>query len=144
MHFEGFSLVFYIEVNDMSDFLKLVGEQLRIIRVSKGLSQEEVAEKTGKLGFSKGRISNIEHGQSNITLSTLEMLMKALDIAPEELFNFQKLSGVTDIEEKNLMLDIHRSLLRERDLDEVKYVVRITKDFLNTVDAQSKKNSTNG
>ena len=31
----------------MSDFLKLVGEQLRIIRVSKGLSQEEVAEKRG-------------------------------------------------------------------------------------------------
>lgn len=125
----------------MSDFLKLVGEQLRIIRLSKGLSQEEVAERTGKLGFSKGRVSNIEHGQSNITLSTLETLMKALDIPPEELFNFQKLSGVTDIEEKNLMLDIHRSLLRERNLDEVKYVVRITKDFLDTIDSQSKKNS---
>ncbi|NOG29836.1 helix-turn-helix domain-containing protein [Lysinibacillus fusiformis] len=128
----------------MSDFLKLVGEQLRIIRLSKGLSQEEVAERTGKLGFSKGRVSNIEHGQSNITLSTLEILMKALDIPPEEIFNFQKLSGVTDIEEKNLMLDIHRSLLRERNLDEVKYVVRITKDFLNTIDSQSKKNSPNG
>ncbi|AMO32081.1 helix-turn-helix domain-containing protein [Lysinibacillus sp. fkY74-1] len=128
----------------MSDFLKLVGEQLRIIRLSKGLSQEEVAERTGKLGFSKGRVSNIEHGQSNITLSTLETLMKALDIPPEELFNFQKLSGVTDIEEKNLMLDIHRSLLRERNLDEVKYVVRITKDFLDTIDSQSKKNSPNG
>lgn len=144
MHFQGFSLAFYIEVIHMSDFLKLVGEQLRIIRVSKGLSQEEVAERTGKLGFSKGRVSNIEHGQSNITLSTLETLMKALDIAPEELFNFQKLSGVTDIEEKNLMLDIHRSLLRERNLDEVKYVVRITKDFLDTIDSQSKKNSSNG
>ncbi len=108
-----------------------------------GLSQEEVAEKTGKLGFSKGRISNIEHGQSNITLSTLETLMKALDIAPEELFNFQRLSGVTDIEEKNLVLDIHRSVLRERNLDEVKYVVRITKDFLDTIDSQSKKNSSN-
>ncbi|QTB22028.1 helix-turn-helix transcriptional regulator [Lysinibacillus sphaericus] len=102
----------------MSDFLKLVGEQLRIIRLSKGLSQEEVAERTGKLGFSKGRVSNIEHGQSNITLSTLETLMKALDI--------------------------HRSLLRERNLDEVKYVVRITKDFLDTIDSQSKKNSPNG
>ena len=143
MHNHCFSLAFYIEVSDMSDFLKLVGEQLRIIRVSKGLSQEEVAERTGKLGFSKGRISNIEHGQSNITLSTLELLMKALGIAPEELFNFQRLSGVTDIEEKNLMLDIHRSLLRERNLDEVKYVVRITRDFLNTIDAQSKKNSSN-
>ena len=59
-----------------------------------------MAERTGKLGFSKGRVSNIEHGQSNITLSTLETIMKALDITPEELFNFQKLSGVTDIEEK--------------------------------------------
>ncbi|WPK13700.1 helix-turn-helix transcriptional regulator [Lysinibacillus louembei] len=125
----------------MSDFLKLVGEQLRTIRVAKGLSQEEVAEKTGKIGYSKGRISNIENGQSNITLKTLESLMQALDIAPEELFNFQSLSSVTDIEEKNLMLSIHHSLLKERNLDEVKYVVRITKDFLKTMDSQAKKNS---
>lgn len=123
----------------MSDFLKLVGEQLRAIRIAKGLSQEEVAERTGKIGFSKGRISNIENGQSNITLSTLESLMKALDIAPDELFNFQTLANVTDIEEKNLMLSIHHSLLRDRNLDEVKYVVRITRDFLNTMDAQTKK-----
>lgn len=54
-----------------------------------GLSQEEVAERTGKLGFSKGRVSNIEHGQSNITLSTLETIMKALDITPEELLIFK-------------------------------------------------------
>lgn len=125
----------------MSDFLKLVGEQLRAIRIEKGLSQEEVAEKTGKIGFSKGRISNIENGQTNITLTTLESLMNALEIAPEELFNFQKLSNVTDLEEKNLMLSIHHSLLRERHIDEVKYVVRITKDFINTMDAQIKKNS---
>ncbi|MEC1180728.1 helix-turn-helix transcriptional regulator [Metasolibacillus meyeri] len=126
----------------MSDFLKLVGEQLRMIRIAKGLSQDEVAEKTGKLGFSKGRLSNIENGQSNITLTTLENLMKALEIAPDELFNFQKLSNVADIEEKSLMLNIHHSLLRDRDLNEVKYVVRVTKEFLDTMDAQVKKNST--
>ncbi|WP_042479265.1 helix-turn-helix domain-containing protein [Bacillus ndiopicus] len=126
----------------MSDFLKLVGEQLRTIRLAKGMSQEEVAEKTGKIGFSKGRISNIENGQSNITLSTLEILMKALEISPDELFNFQQLSGITDIEEKNLMLSIHHSLLRERNLNEVKYVMRVTKEFLDTIDAETKKNNT--
>ncbi|MCT6925964.1 helix-turn-helix transcriptional regulator [Metasolibacillus sp.] len=127
----------------MSDFLKLVGEQLRTIRIAKGLSQDQVAERTGKMGFSKGRLSNIENGQSNITLTTLESLIKALDIAPDELFNFHKLSGTTDIEEKNLMLDIHQSLLRDRDLSEVKYVVRITREFLDTIDAQTKKNGPN-
>lgn len=123
----------------MSDFLKLVGEQLRTIRESKGLTQAQVAEKTGSLGMSKSRISDIERGQTNISLNTLEKIMHALEIAPNDLFNFQNLAGVQEIKEKNLMLDIHHSLLRERDLDEVKYVVRTAKDFLDTIDAKKNR-----
>lgn len=123
----------------MSDFLKLVGEQLRSIRESKGLTQAQVAEKTGSMGMSKSRISDIERGQTNISLNTLEKIMHALEIAPSELFNFQNLAGVQEIKEKKLMLDIHHSLLRERDLDEVKYVVRTAKDFLDTIDAKKNR-----
>ena len=50
----------------MSDFLRLVGERLRMIRKVKGLTQDQVAEKTGKVGMSKSHISDIERGQRNI------------------------------------------------------------------------------
>lgn len=123
----------------MSNFLKLVGAQLRTIRKARGLTQEELAEKTGKIGVSKSRISDIERGEANITLETLEMLMNALGIHPNELFNFQKLATTTDFEEKSYMLDLHLSVLRDRDIDEVKYVLNTTKDFLDTVDNKMKK-----
>lgn len=122
----------------MSSFLKLVGEQLRVIRESKGLTQSQVAELTGSMGMSKSRISDIERGQTNISLNTLELIMNALEITPDELFNFQKLAGVMEIEEKKIILDVHHSLLKERELDEIKYVVRTAKDFLDTVDGKKK------
>lgn len=37
------------------------------------------------------------------------------------------------------LLELHYSVLRERDLDEVAYVVDTTNNFLNTVDAKKKK-----
>lgn len=123
----------------MSNFLKLVGAQLRTIRKAIGLTQEELAEKTGKIGVSKSRISDIERGEANITLETLEMLMNALEIHHNELFNFQKLATTTDFEEKSYMLDLHLSVLRDRDIDEVKYVLNTTKEFLDTVDNKMKK-----
>jgi transcriptional regulator with XRE-family HTH domain len=123
----------------MSDFLRLVGEQLRMIRKTKGMTQPQLAEKTGEDGMSKSRISDIERGKTNISLKTLELLMNALEIAPNELFNFQKLDGVEGIAEKKLIVDIHKYMLMERDLAEVKYVIRTTKDFLDTIDAKESK-----
>lgn len=120
----------------MSDFLRLVGEQLKQIREAKKLTQAQVAERTGNDGFSKSRVSDIERGQTNISLKTLESLMKALDISPNELFNFKPLYMSQEIEDKKMMVDLHKYTLMERDMDEVKYVVRTTKDFLETVDAK--------
>jgi transcriptional regulator with XRE-family HTH domain len=120
----------------MSDFLRLVGERLRMIRKLKGLTQDLIAEKTEKESMSKSHISDIERGQRNISLTTLELLMNALEVDPSELFNFQKLDGIDGIHEKKLILDIHKSMLMERGLDEVKYVVRTTKDFLDTIDVK--------
>jgi transcriptional regulator with XRE-family HTH domain len=117
----------------MSDFLRLVGEQLMMIRKAKRLSQEELAE---KCGIRNTRISDIERGQTNTSLKTLEKIMNALDIAPSELFNFQKLQSVEDIEDKKLMVEIHKTMLMERAIDEVKYVVGSAKDFLDAMDAK--------
>ena len=114
-----------------SDFIKLVGVQLRLIREEKGFTQEKLAE---LVGIAHGRISGIENAKDNPTLKTLEKIIDALEISPLEFFNFQRLNSVTDITNKKLLIDIHRSILLERDLGEINYVVNTTKNFLETID----------
>ena len=114
-----------------SNFIKLLGEELEMVRKKKGLTQEQVAEVAG---IARERISEIENGKKNTTLATLEKIMDALDIEPQEIFNFSRLNNVPDITDKKILIDIHRSILMERNLDEVKYVVNTTKEFLSTID----------
>lgn len=122
----------------MSVLIKLIGENLRIIRLAKGLTQEELAEKTGKLGISKSRISDIERGQTNISMKTLEMLMNALEIQPNELFDFQKLASSTENLEKTHLLNLHHSILMNQDIDIVKHVCNTTASLLEIIDLKAK------
>lgn len=117
-----------------SNFIRLVGEHLRMIRESKGLNQEELAEKAG---IARARISEIENGKGNATLGTLEKVMDALEIAPMEIFNFQNLADTKDITDKKLLIEIHRSMLMERDLSEIQYVVDNAKTVLKLMDKKA-------
>ena len=62
----------------------LIGEKIRKIRESKGLSLEEVAEKTG---FSKEFLEKIENGEVSPPLCTIVKLSKALDTMVANLFS---------------------------------------------------------
>ncbi|MDO3409896.1 helix-turn-helix transcriptional regulator [Saccharibacillus sp. CPCC 101409] len=123
----------------MSDLAKLIGAQLRAIREAKNLTQEQVAELTGQDGFSKSRVSEIERATKDFQIGTIELIMNALDISPGELFNVQQLYMTQDTEDKKQMVDLHRYMLMERDLEDVKYVVRTTQDFLDAVERNRKK-----
>jgi transcriptional regulator with XRE-family HTH domain len=115
----------------MSDFTRLVGEKLRTVRLHHKLSQQQVAEKTG---FSDSYISDVERGQRNISLETLEKFILALQISPNDLFNFQDINVDNGVQEKRLLLEIHKSQLMAREVSEVKYVIRSAQDFMKTVD----------
>lgn len=117
-----------------SNFIRLVGEHLRMIRESKGMNQEELAEKAG---IARARISEIENGKGNATLGTLEKVMDALEVAPMEIFNFQNLSDTKDITDKKLLIEIHRSTLMERDLSEIQYVIDNAKDVMRLLDKKT-------
>lgn len=118
-----------------SNLIHLVGEQLRFIREEKGLSQERLAELAG---MTHAQISRIETGKDNPTLNTLEKIIGALEISPLEFFHYQRLNAVTDIMNKKLLIEIHQSVLLERDLGEVKYVVNTTREFLDTIDRKGR------
>ncbi|WP_312052049.1 helix-turn-helix domain-containing protein [Brevundimonas diminuta] len=64
------------------DMRLLVGRNLKRIRVERGLTQEELAERSG---FSQQYISDMERGRRNPTIVSLWELAQAIGVTPVDL-----------------------------------------------------------
>ena len=71
-----------VEIDSIIEF----GKNLRLIRKSKGISMEKLANLAD---FEYSQISRIELGQINTSLDTVFKLAKALSIDAKELFDFK-------------------------------------------------------
>lgn len=67
-------------------YLKAFGENVRKLRESRNLSQEELYDLAG---LSKNQIGNIERGEVNTTISSAYAISKALNISISDLFSFE-------------------------------------------------------
>ncbi|MDN5288970.1 MAG: hypothetical protein JWR38_5244 [Mucilaginibacter sp.] len=67
------------------EVIKAFGKKLRQLRISKGLSQKELASLT-KIPLSQ--VGRIERGEINATLSTMNALSSALNISVSLLLKF--------------------------------------------------------
>jgi transcriptional regulator with XRE-family HTH domain len=67
-----------------------VGQRLRVFRMQKGLSQRELAKRTG---LTNGLISRIEGNSISPTISTLKKLLAGLDISIADFFTQDLTSG---------------------------------------------------
>jgi len=67
------------------DLLIHLGKRIQAIRGKKGLTQEQLEERTG---INAKYISAVECGQRNITINTLNKIAKGLDVELYELFLF--------------------------------------------------------
>lgn len=61
------------------------GENLRNLRESKNISLLKLSY---NCSIDESKISKIEHGKFNITLSTILELAKGLEVHPKKLFDF--------------------------------------------------------
>jgi transcriptional regulator with XRE-family HTH domain len=66
------------------DMRKLVGRNVRRIRVARDMTQEQFAERSG---FSQQYISDLERGRRNPTIVSLYELAQALETTPIELLS---------------------------------------------------------
>jgi transcriptional regulator with XRE-family HTH domain len=117
----------------MSDFLKLVGERIRTLRKAKGWTQEDLAEKAN---INNSYFGGIERGDRNISLETLDKVIKALDVAPSEILHFKEIEVDNEVMDKKQLLEIHKSLLIDRNIEEIKLVHKTVKDIINLMDSE--------
>jgi transcriptional regulator with XRE-family HTH domain len=64
------------------DMRRLVGTNVRALRLAKGWTQEQFAERSG---FSQQYISGLESGRRNPTVVSLFELAQALSVTPADL-----------------------------------------------------------
>lgn len=69
---------------------KAFGVRLKYLRNIKGLSQEELAEKTG---LHRTYISTIELGKRNVSLVNIEKIANSLECEIKELFEMGNIDG---------------------------------------------------
>ena len=81
----------------MSDIAKIIGQRIRNYRTQKGLSQEKLAELAG---CHRTYIGQLERGEKNATLESVEKIASAMDISLSELFDKLGKSGSNNIAAK--------------------------------------------
>ena len=69
----------------MSDISKIIGNRIRMIRIDKGYSMEELAEKAD---INTTHLGRIERGETVPKIDSIEKLVNALGITFEELFRY--------------------------------------------------------
>ena len=74
----------------MSDIAKIIGQRIRNYRTQKGLSQEKLAELAG---CHPTYIGQLERGEKNATLESVEKIASAMDISLSALFDKVGKSG---------------------------------------------------
>lgn len=71
-------------INRNDPFILAFGRHVRVLRLRKRLTQEDLSHRSGLWLSIVGRI---ERGEVDPTLSTISLLAKGLDVHPKELFD---------------------------------------------------------
>ena len=88
----------------MSDIAKTVGQRIRNYRIKLGISQEKLAELSG---CHPTYIGQLERGEKNATLESIERIAKALNVPLSRLL--EKLGGKAE-NTRNIPLECYELL----------------------------------
>lgn len=77
-------IIIRIEVIPLNDITKAVGTQIKMLRVSAGLSQEKLAFIAG---IDRTYLASVESGKRNIAIVNLSKIVTALNISLAQFFD---------------------------------------------------------
>lgn len=106
----------------MSDLARKLGERLRLIRKDKGLSQEQLGELAE---LHTNYIGQVERGEKNVTIESLEKVVAGLGITMEELFRY-----IDPMQHKDDLRQINELLISRSSQDRA-MVLKIIKNVFN-------------
>jgi len=119
----------------LSDFLKLVGENIRFLRKKRGLTQEELAE---QINLQQAYIGGVERGERNISMLTLQKIAVGLEVSPDEVLNFSNVNLI-DNPQREESLSIITSLLHQKNVNELQFILKFLYNFSEFVESNSNK-----
>ncbi|MBO7263713.1 MAG: helix-turn-helix transcriptional regulator [Alistipes sp.] len=70
-------------MNDYENTIKLIAQNIKSIRLSKGLSVQEVAY---RCDIERSNLSRLEAGKTNMTIKTLCLICNALNVEITDVF----------------------------------------------------------
>ncbi len=100
----------------MSDRIKMIGNKIRLMRVSKGLSQQSLAK---EIGITQAHFSNIENGRCNATIDVLLRLHDSLQTPMAAFFE--------EIDEQDSMSLAKQNKSSGIDVDDLLAVLQLLK-----------------
>ena len=96
----------------MRDLAKMVGQRIRSYRTQRGLSQEKLAE---LCGCHPTYIGQLERGEKNATLESIDKIAASLNISLSKLFENLDENNKT---ERNIPLECYEFLLSKSKEDQ--------------------------
>ena len=106
-----------------------ISQKVKYFRTKNKMSQEELSEQAG-LGLKY--INQLENQNVNLTIHSLEKVIVALNLTPEEFFNFNSLEATTD-KTDNLSLKRVNMKLKQLPATKREKLLAIFEDILDSL-----------
>lgn len=108
------------------DLSKRVGMNIRAIRKAQKLTIDELAE---KCDFQAPYLSDVERGERNITLQTLNKILDALYVEPGSVLIPERSITAEPNDIKKELLKILFNMLEDKNEDDIRMLLNITNEI---------------
>lgn len=113
----------------MESLVKLVGINIREMRKTKKLTQEELAE---KCGLQTSYLAGVERGERNITIQTLEKISVGLEEVASNIINFEELIMDKKYFKKKELILLLLNLVENKTESEIRLILNLATEIFST------------
>lgn len=115
----------------MLDIKSIFGNNLKTLRLSLGLSQEEFAE---KVGIDDKMISRIEKAHSFTSAITIAKICNGVEITSDQLLKINANFLPDDMSDKEALIKNYCLQLKDLDIETIQFLIKMNKFFLKNYD----------
>ncbi|MGE7024457.1 helix-turn-helix domain-containing protein [Solibacillus cecembensis] len=108
------------------DLTKRVGMNIRAIRKSQNLTIDDLAE---KCDFQSPYLSDVERGERNITLQTLNKILDALQVEPGRILIPENKSSEGEDKIRKELLQLLFNTLEDKDENDIRMLLNISNEI---------------